>query len=183
MKNEINLLPQRSPEAISGQKRRKRNVILFIVLAAVIFFAWVLLFFWVQKLAKEENVLQNALLEKQKSIALLSEKERLQRIVFNKSAGASVILQDKEKLFLDIADLKGILAQGVIIKSFSIAANTAKIIVISPDIASAISFVQNLEEKSNSDFLTKLNISSISQSTASTYEISIEGVFSHAKQQ
>lgn len=181
MKNEINLLPQRSPEAISGQKRRKRNVILFIVLAGVVFFVWVLLFFWAHKLTREEKVLQNALLEKQKSLALLSEKERLQRVVFNKSAGASVILQDKEALSSDITSVKGIIEEDATIKSFSIAANVVKIIVTSADIASAISFVQNLEEKSNSGFLAKLNISSISQSTASTYEISIEGVLSHAK--
>ncbi|GEM_PF-6342928 len=183
MKNEINLLPQRSPEAISGQKRRKRNVILFIILAGVVFFAWVLLFFWMQNLKKEESVFQNALSEKQKSIALLSEKESLQRVVLNKSAGASVILQDKEVLSLDIANLKRILAEGAAIKSFSITANTAKIIITSSDIASAIDFVRNLEEKSSSDFLTKLNISSISQSTANTYEIAIEGALSHAKQQ
>lgn len=183
MKNEINLLSQRSPEAISGQKKRKRNVILFIILAGVVFFAWVLLFFWAQQLKKEESVFQSALSEKQKNIALLSEKESLQRVVFNKSAGASVILQSKGGLPLDIIDLKGILTQGVTIKSFSITANVAKITVTSSDIGSAIDFVKNLEEKSNSDFLTKLNISSISQSTANTYEIAIEGVLSHAKQQ
>ncbi|MBI2036065.1 hypothetical protein HYT17_00295 [Candidatus Microgenomates bacterium] len=180
MKNQINLLPQRSPEAIVTQKRRQRNVILFAALAFLVFLVWTVLFFWMQQLKKEENVLQNALSDKQKNITLLSERERLLRIVFNKAAAASIILKDQEVLSLDITSLKEILTTGVIIKNFNISAKETKITVISPDISSAIDFVRNLEEKSNANFLTKLVISSISQSADDTYEITIEGVLSHA---
>jgi hypothetical protein len=177
MKDTINLLRK---ETSGEQKARKAKATRYIkagIFVVVVLVPWFISLLVLATYAAQEGTLEKSIEVKKQSIKNKSETEILYRDIYGRTQGATLVMQKQRTIAPDIVQVKTIFNPNLDMQEFSFDKNNISVGVVTTDLASALDYLKNLENKQKIDsFLKDIAITGLSVDKQNGYQIKMSGV-------